>query len=184
MTKGKLIVLLVCFCVLYFNAPASPDIQSFVKASAINPAKKVSPTEISIKEIFAKEFNILTFALGMYQLDVGERLSKENIKMRLSDEVLFCKEAFSIVFDMENIDFNRKGFTRYYPFSVNGKDFIIRIFDADEKCYLADFEIFYDGVLEESNIGFQIIPGVKEILADTKAGKLSISDPAAFTTNP
>ena len=184
MSGGKLTVLLVCLLIFYSNASASSDIQTFVKASAHNPPTKVGPTKISIKEIFAKEFNILTFALGMYQLDVGERLSKESIKMRLSTDVLFCKEAFSIAFDLENIDFNRKGFTRYYPFSVNEKDFIIRIFDADERHYLADFEIFYDGVLEESNIGFQIIPGVKEILADTKAERLTISDPATFTTNP
>lgn len=184
MAKGKLTILLVCLCVFYSNAPASPDTQTFVKASAINPAKKVSPTEIGIKEIFAKEFNILTFAFAMYQLDVDERLSKESIKTRLSDEVFFCKEAFSIVFDLENIDFNKKGFTRYYPFSVNEKDFIIRIFDVDESHYLADFEVFYDGVLEESNVGFQIIPGIKEILADTKAEKLLLFDPALFVTQP
>ena len=184
MAGSKLTVLLVCLFVFYSNAPASPDIQTFVKASAINPAKKVSPAEIGMKEIFAREFNILAFAFGIYRLDVGERLSKESIKMRLSENVLFCKEAFSVAFDLENIDFNRKGFTRYYPFSVNGKDFIIRIFNAEESRYLADFKIFYDGVFEESNVGFQIIPGIKEILADTKAEKFTISDPAVFATNP
>ena len=184
MTKGKLIALLVCVFVFYSSAPAFPDIQAFVKVSAINPAKKVSPTEIGIKEIFAREFNILAFALGMYQLDVGERLSKESIKRRLSADAASCKEAFSIAFDLENIDFNKKGFTRYYPFSVNGKDFIIRVFDAEERHYLADFEIFYDGSFEESNIGFQIIPGIKEILKDNKVEKLALADPTAFANQP
>ena len=180
MNKGKPFLIVLCLFLVHSSVDATLDIRT----SPINPIKKVSPIETNIKELFAREFNILTFALGIYQLDTKGGLTKEYIKEALADNVRTCKDSLEVDFDLDNIDFRRKGFTRYYPFSVNGQDFIIRVFDLREEHYLPDFDIFYEGAFEESNIGFQIIPGIKTILKTTKAEKLHLYDPAIYSTQP
>lgn len=179
MNKGKLLII-VCLFLVHTSGAAALDIRTF----PINPVKKVSPTETSIKEAFARQFNILAFALGIYRLDAGERMSKEEIKKRLAGDVALWNETISLAFDLDNIDLKKKGFTRYYPFTVEGKDFIIRIFDMKERHYLPDFEIFYEDVFKESKIGFQIIPGVNTILEGKKIEKAQFPNPAAYSTHP
>jgi hypothetical protein len=175
---------IVLAAIASFMVHSSVDATLDVRTSPINPLKKVSPTEISIKENFAREFNVLAFALGLYYLDTHGRLSKDEIKEKLTGDIDKCRESFALSFDLDNIDFRKKGFTRYYPFRVNDKDYIIRIFDVNERHYLAASEVFYEGVFEESKLGFQILPGINEMLKNTKAAKLPIYEPAACSTNP
>ena len=180
MNKRKLLILVLCLSLVQITVGKATDVRTF----HINPIKKVSPIETNIKELFAQQFNILAFALGIYTMDTKERLSKDAIKASLADNSRICKDILGLVFDLDNIDFKRKGFTRHYPFSVNGKDFIIRIFDVREKHYLSNVEVFYEGVFETDNLGFQIIPGLKTILQETKVEKIPIYDPAAYTSQP
>ena len=180
MNKGKLLIIALCLFLVHSGVGATLDIRTY----PINPVKKVSPIETSIKEIFARQFNILAFALGIYRLDTRGRLSKESIKETLADNCAACRDSVNVAFDLDNIDFRKKGFTRYYPFSASGRDFIIRIFDVREKYYLPDFEIFYEGTFEESGIGFQVIPGIKSILKEAKAERISFYDPALYSTQP
>ena len=179
LSKNKLVPLAICLFLVHTQITASSDSGTF----SINPAKRVSPTEISIKEIFAKEFNILAFALGMYHSDAVERLSKNAIKEKFAGELDSCESEFDVSFDLENMDFGRRGFTRYYPFSVNGRDYIIRIFDIREKGYLSDFEILCEGEFEDSKLGFQILPGLNELLEQRKPEKLRIYNPAVCETH-
>ena len=179
MSRNKHIALFVCLFLVLTQGVAAQDIGT----SSINLAKKVSPTNSDIKEFFATQFNILTFALSMYNLDTDERLTKDLIKEKLSGNHALWQEEFNIKFDLDNIDFKKKGFTRYYPFAVDEKKFIIRIFNIEEKHYLPDMEIFYEGVLEDSSLGFQIVPGLVEILDNTKARKVEIQDPSVYSTH-
>ncbi len=179
MNKSRLLVMIVCLFLVHTSVAATVDTRTF----PLNLSKKVSPTETSIKELFAKEFNILAFALGIYHLDVIERFSKDKIKEHLASGFAKWAESFTLAFDLDNIDFKKKGFTRYYPFTVNKKDFIIRIFDIREEHYLPDFEIFYEGVFETSKIGFQIIPGINTILKEKEINKEAFPRPN-FATHP
>jgi len=179
MNRKRFLIIVFCLFVVQTTSTYAIDIRT----SAINLTKKVSPTNSDIKEFFATQFNILTFALSMYNLDTNERFTKDLIKEKLSQNQTLWQEEFDIKFDLDNIDFNKKGFTRYYPFTVDSKSFIIRIFDAEEKHYLPDMEVFYEGVLEDSNLGFQIVPGLVEILDNNKAHKLEIQDPSVYATH-
>ena len=180
MNRGKLLLIIACLFLVHTQVIATENLGTY----PINPVKKVSPTETNIKEAFARQFNILTFALGIYCLDTEGHLSKDAIKERLSSESGICEETLALVFDLNNIDFKKKGFTRYYPFSVKERDFIIRIFDIREKHYLPDFEVFYEGTFKESKIGFQILPGIKTILEEKKAEKATFPDPTLCLTHP
>lgn len=164
MNKSRLVVTIVCLFLVHSQVVALQDLGTL----PLTPSREVSPTETNHPGIFLKEFNILAFALSVYYLDAKEQLSKEDIKEKLAGNSTILWEKFNIGFDMNNIDFKKRGFTRYYPFSVNGKDFIIRIFDANERHYLANFEILYEGVLNRPEIGFQIIPGINAILDKKK----------------
>ncbi|MBL7158532.1 MAG: hypothetical protein ISS91_03395 [Candidatus Omnitrophica bacterium] len=175
MSKSILLTLIVSLFLVHSIVVAAEELGTY----PISPIEKVSPTEISIKETFASEFNILAFALGMYQLETEKGFSKEDIKAALSESNLSCGSAINMVFDLDNIDIRKKGFTRYYPFSANEKDFIIRIFDLREKHFLPEFEILHEGIFEDSDIGFQILPGLKTILRGKELNKFSLSDLSA-----
>ncbi|GEM_PF-1435254 len=179
MNKGKLLIAIACLILVHTMSAAATEIGTYL----LNPLKKVSPTETGLKEIFAREFNILAFALGIYHLDVEKRFSKNAIKKHLIIGAGKCEKILSVVFDLDNIDFRRKGLTRYYPFKAGGNDYIIRVFHSGERHYLEDFEIFYEGVFEESSIGFQIIPGINEILKEKKAEKIAVPDSGRFAAS-
>lgn len=176
MSKSILLTLIVSLFLVHNIVVAAEELGTY----PVSLIEKVSPTEISIKETFASEFNILAFALGIYQFETEKGLSKEDIKAALSESNLSCNSAINMVFDLDNIDIRKKGFTRYYPFSANEKDFIIRIFDLREKHFLPEFEILHEGMFENSEIGFQILPGLQTILRGKELNKFSLSDPAAI----
>jgi len=180
MTRSKGIIIFVCLFLVQTQVARAQDLGT----SSLNLIKKVSPTNLHVKEVFAYEFNILAFALGMYQMDIEDYLSKEDIKEKLIKNQSFCKEQFNITFDLDNIDFNKKGFTRYYPFTMNDRSFVIRVFNINEKYYLPDLEVFYEGVFEDSEVGFQIIPGVQEIIASQKIKRFNIVKPFLYATQP
>lgn len=168
MNKSKLLVILVCLFLVQTAVASSQD----VGTSSINLVKKVSPTDTSIKETFLKEFNILTFALGLYYMDTKARLSKDIIREKLTQDTGVWRDEFDVSFDLENMDFKRKGLTRYYPFNVKGNDLIIRIFHTTEKHYLLECKVLEEGVFEDSNIGFQIIPGLNALLGTGPVEKI------------
>ena len=94
MSKSKLLLLIVCLFLVQATTVTSLDIRTY----PLNLNRKVSPTETSLGDVFLKEFNILTFALGMYELDAGRRLTKEDIKERLIEDSIRWSEEFDISF--------------------------------------------------------------------------------------
>ena len=180
MSKNKLLIIVVSLFLVHSQLSAATD----VGTSSINLTKKVSPTNTNIKEMFATEFNVLAFALGMYYLDTEEHLSKEGIKEKLLQSHAILEEKFRVIFDLDNIDLEKNGFTRYYPFVMNEKDYMIRIFDADEKHYLEKTRVYHEGIFEDSEIGFQIIPGINSMLEERKPEKVELLDPTICSKQP
>lgn len=170
---------------LVFALPSLPAFSEIENLPLNPPFSKLQDSLRSQRKVnFIKEFNILTFALGMYYLDAKERLSKEEVKKKLAWDSAIWDKEFDIAFDMDNIDFKRKGFTRYYPFNIEGRDFIIRIFDVRDKGYLPEFEVFNEGVFEDSKTGFQVIPGINTIIKNRKIKKVLLPSPASYSTAP
>ncbi|MFH1593339.1 MAG: hypothetical protein ABID09_01415 [Candidatus Omnitrophota bacterium] len=169
MKRDKLIAAtVVCLALVHANVVATVDIRTSpnVTIHKINTLQKT--------EIFSpiKEFNILAFAFGLYELDARERVSKESIKERLMPVSDFLKERLEISFDLDRIDeLGNKGFTRYYPFTVGEKDYIIRIFDINEREYQPYCDLLYEDKIDDLEIGFQIMPGIKTLLSDKKIEK-------------
>ena len=180
MNKSKLLAILLSLFWVHATSATAMNSGTF----PLSPSQKVSPTETNQNVPFLQKFNVLAFALGLYHLDVKERLSKEGIRDRLPDASSALDKRLGVSFDIENMHFNRKGFTRYYPFSIEGRQFIIRIFDVGEKHYLPELDVYFEGVFEASGIGFQVIPGIDQILEDKKIEKMTFRLPAGCATHP
>jgi hypothetical protein len=179
--KSKLIII-ACLFLVHAQIAAAIDIGTI----PLTPPKKVSPLETSPEHLtFLKTYNILTISLAMYYLDTKGRFSKEAIRDNFEQNLALWAGRYGIEFDLDNIDFQKKGFTRYYPFTVNGHDFIIRFFDVKERHFLPPVpEVYAEGVFESSEIGFQIIPGINAILAGTRIERIPFPDPTVCSKNP
>ncbi len=136
----------------------------------IEPALKVSLNKPEISVLERYDIYILCTALLIYKLDTIEKCPKGIIKERITSQ--YDRSFFDlsgINFDLENIDyFRKKGYTRYYPFYVNGKPFVIRIFRTDEKYFQPDVEILYEASVKNPPVTFQILKGVNAILEHCK----------------
>jgi len=101
---------------------------------------------------------------GIYELDAVKRYAKDAI-MREYPGLFFNAE---VRFDLANIDLGKKGWTRYYPFSVGDKNFIMRIFLTAERSYQVPVATLFEGSIQKPAVTFQVLPCVNEILADCK----------------
>lgn len=133
---------------------------------SVEPASKVSLNKPQTPFLNKYDIYILCMALLIYKMDVVERYSKDEIKEKMAEQ--YDNSFFNLAgvnFDLENIDyFRKKGLTRYYPFYINEKPFVIRIFRTDEKHHQPEVEVLYEGSVGEPPVTFQILKGVNAIL--------------------
>lgn len=115
-------------------------------------------------------------ALLIYRLDAVERLPKSALLERLDpiQADTFAKLT-GVEFDLDKVDLGKKGWTRYYPFSLNGNDYFIRIFRSDERYYQPKVEVLMEGRVKNPSVTFQIIRGVNSILGDYGTGPGNLS---------
>lgn len=143
--------------------------------SQLLPQTKVSLTNPEIT--FFQRYDILSLALLIYKLDAIERYPKEVVKetiMRDYDRTFFTLTG--VRFDLEHIDIGRKGWTRYYPFVIHDKLYLIRIFKTEERAYQPDVEVLLEGQLNDPDVIFQILPGVNSILKECRIKPYTIVD--------
>lgn len=144
-------------------------VQSIASSQAIsletwtlNPPTKVSLNKSDI--CFKYLFETIYSALSLYRLDTIERYSKDAL-IREYGNTIFNPE---VRFDLEHIDIGKKGWTRYYPFSIGGRHFIIRIFLTDELTYQPKVMVLFESAIQNPAVTLQILPGLNEILRDCR----------------
>ena len=158
MGKGKWFLLLSIFFLLH-------DVTFSSTAAAINyPLTQIKVNPDCPDKFFKKIYDSICFGLSVYRLDAIKGCSKEDLIKNLGNVILNS----SVRFDLENIDIIKKGWTRYSPFSIDNKNFIMRIFLTDEKLYQPDAPVLYEGSIESPAVTFQVLPSLNEILSDRK----------------
>ncbi len=143
------------------------------EGSVLNP-----PTNIDINYSDAVVKNIydaICLGVALYKLDTVARLSKKEIETSYAGSLLNS----AVRFDIANMDLGRKGWTRYYPFSVGDKAFIMRIFLTVERTYQPAAPILYEGAIADPAITFQILPSLNEILSDCKIKPIKLQHSTA-----
>ena len=149
----------------------------FFLVQHVTPSQVLSNTTFSLPQItqvsvdatspgnsFKQIYESIYTGLAIYKLDAIEKCPKERLAVALS---AICHSS-DIAFDLNNISFGKKGWTRYYPFSIGDKNFIMRIFLTGELRYQSKVPVLYEGALAEPNITFQILPSINDILAVCK----------------
>ena len=113
-------------------------------------------------------------ALELYKADALEGLAKDEIIKRYND---VCADS-PVKFDLENLDLVRKGWTRYYPFSIDGRNFVARVFLTKETIFQPKINPISELVLNRLGITVQILPGINEILSDRRIKPNKVYDPS------
>jgi hypothetical protein len=145
-----------------FLAQAVSDYQAIPQ----EPISALPQTRVNINDpdlYFAGKYGIVHQALFIYKLDAIRKLQKEDILDSYREAV---KGPEKPVFDVKNMDIGRKGWTRYYPFSINGKNLTVRIFLTKERYYQPELPVLYEGSVNDPEVTFQVVPDIKDILKD------------------
>jgi hypothetical protein len=119
-------------------------------------------------------------ALFLYERDAIKRCPKEVV-------VKEAGKTFAdipwIRFDLEHIDIVEKGWTRYYPFSIDGKQFIIRIFLTEEKYLQPKVETLLNGSIEKPPVTFEILPALSSVLKSCRIKPYNPTPPKEVDTS-
>ena len=113
---------------------------------------------------FKATCSFLCTVLSLYKSDAFNKMSKEELINRYGPAL----SGSEVRFDLEHIDLMKKGWTRYYPFSVGEKRFVARIFLTKETAFQQGLPVISEIVIEDSGVTLQILPGIDEILKDCK----------------
>jgi len=155
-SKKKWSVILAIFFLV--QSIASSSVLSF-EGSPLNPPTNVDVnySEGAFRQIYAA----VCLGVSLYELDAIRGLSKAEIERRHPGLSINS----SVQFDLANMDLGRKGWTRYYPLSIGGKAFIMRIFLTSERAYQPAAPILYEGSLAHPAVTFQMLPSINEIIS-------------------
>lgn len=127
---------------------------------SLNPPSSIDANNPNVP--FQEACNIFFVALSLYESDAVKRLQKDEI-IRIYAPLM---AAADVRFDLEHIDLMKKGWTRYYPFSVGERKFIARIFLTKESYFQAELPVISEIVVEKIGVTLQVLPGLAEILKD------------------
>ena len=115
--------------------------------------------------VFKQIYTAICLGVSLYELDAIGGLSKEEIERRRPG----LSVNSPVRFDLENMDLGRKGWTRHYPFYIEDKSFIMRIFLTAERTYQPSAPILYEGSLANPAVTFQVLPSINEIISVHKS---------------
>ena len=141
-----------------------------IPLACLAPAETLSPnplTEINTGGAnlpFKETCNFLCMALSLYRSDAFKGMPKEELVHTYSPML----SGSDVRFDFAHIDLMKKGWTRYYPFSVGEKSFVARIFLTKEASFQPKLQVISELAIEDFGVTIQILPGIDEILNDCK----------------
>ena len=151
--------------------------ESFAETCALNPPTKVSLNNPDI--CFKQVYEVFYLVLSIYKSDAVEKRPKETLLRELG--TLFDSE---VRFDIEHIDIGKKGWTRYYPFCIDGKSFIARIFLTGERAYQPEVAVLFEAIVEDPSVTIQILPGINAILKDCNIRPYNFYPVSQAATSP
>lgn len=166
MNRKKILIILGILYLVHVVASA----QGFSSETCLLiPQTKVSLNESNTG--FRTLYEILCLATAIYKSDAIERKTKEELTKLYGG----ISSNTKIRFDFDNINMGKKGWVRYYPFYVNGRYLIVRIFLTEERSYQTVTPVLFEATLEKPAITFQILPNINDILKYRKAEPQTIS---------
>ena len=127
-----------------------------------NPLTEINTSGANLP--FKDTCNFLCMALSLYRSDAFKGMTKEELITAYSPML----SGSDVRFDLARVDLMKKGWTRYYPFSVGEKSFVARIFLTKEAYFQPKVQVLSELAIEDSGVTIQVLPGIDEILNDCK----------------
>ena len=155
MKRNRLLVLLAALFLLQYTAPSS------IFSDPNFPLTQIKVGSDPSDHFFKQIYESVCIGLSIYKLDAIEHNTKEKIMTGFHSG-----GGNSVRFDMGNMDIGKKGWTRYYPFSIGDKNFMMRIFLTKELQYQPKVKVLYEGTLDNPAVTFQVLPSLGELLSD------------------
>lgn len=121
------------------------------------------PSIINLPD-FNQLLSAVNTGIAIYKLDAMSGCSREELKAKCE---AIAASNLSPRFDIAKMDLGKKGWTRYYPFSIEGKDLIIRIFLTGEYEYqpkIQNDDIILQASRKDLGITYQVFSSVNSIL--------------------
>ena len=114
------------------------------------------PPSIIGQACFSQLISAVRIVKIIYGMDVFDRLSTDTLKEKLSTLSLV---AGGPIFDARNIDFRKKGFTRHYLFTIEGRSLIMRVCLTSELRFqpeILDKDIIVKGEIASLKATYQV----------------------------
>lgn len=162
------------FAIFFFLAQAIQPVNSSpVESAGLNPPTRIDGAP------FKQLYSTLCIAVTIYKLDAIEGNSKDAI-IRDHGKALSNPD---IRFDLEKIDAGRKGWTRYYPVMVSGRQFIVRVFLTEERVYQPQLPILYEMIIRDPAVTCQVLPDINSIVESHKIKPLTVFPDSSASTS-
>ena len=144
--------------IIFFLIPTIyiPDITQ-AQNETLSPPMRM--TEHYFKEVYAT----VSVALSVYKMDAVDGISMKNIIDKHRPALI----GADVKFDLEHMDMRRKGWTRHYPVSIRGENFIVRLFLTPERSYQPDLPVLFEMDIKDPDVTCQILPDINSILGDS-----------------
>jgi hypothetical protein len=117
----------------------------------------------------------------MYKLDVLQGEPKGVIQTKYG---AFIRAFPTVRFDLVNMHIGKASFLRYYPFSIDGKSFIMRMYLTAKGEPEPPVKVLYEGALYDGKVTFQVLPWLNEILKDCDIKPNSIRLQSEVNSSP
>jgi len=153
--RNRCLAVLVVFFLIQYVVPSE------ILSGNNFPLPQIRTGADSVDTLFKPIYESICVGLTIYKLDTIGHYTKEKIMTNSR-----AGAGNLVRFDMDNIDVGKKGWTRYYPFSIGEKNFIMRIFLTQELQYQPKVKVLYEGTIEDPAVTFQILPSLNELLSD------------------
>lgn len=89
-----------------------------------------------------------------------------------------------IKFDLKDLRLGKGGFTRYYPVSILGGNFIARVFLTAEEALQPKVKVVFEAKITDPGLTCQIIPDISSIIKDCKITPHKVYDNTEVGRSP
>ncbi len=114
------------------------------------------PPSIINQTCFSQLLSAIRIGKMIYRMDVFDRISADALKEKLA---ALSSEPGGPVFDAGKLDFKKKGFTRHYLFTLDGRTLIMRVCLTSELGFqpeIPESEIIINGNIGNVKATYQI----------------------------
>ena len=141
------------------------------------------PSIINIPD-FNQLLSAVQTGIAIYRLDAMGGCPKAELKAKC--ETIAAANSIPS-FDIDRMGLGKRGWTRYYPFSIGGRDLIIRIFLTDQYTFqskIQDKDIILQASRKDLGITYQVFTGVNAILKGCSIKPHAPFDPKLTESSP